>query len=240
MSTEERSKRWFPLESNPNVMNDYIRRMGVPDDCEYEFCDVYSTEDWALDMVLRPVLAVIMLFPIKAHTEEFAKGQQERIVKGGQYVSPNVYFMKQTVGNACGTVGILHALGNVKDAIKFREGSFLDTFFKSTRGKTPEEIAAILEEDDELEENHTSAAQEGQSDQLEHVDDPINTHFVCFTTVDDKLYELDGRKAFPINHGLSSDDLVLENACNIINGYMQRDEGEIRFTIVALAKKQEY
>lgn len=27
-------------------------------------------------------------------------------------VSDKVYFMKQTVGNACGTIGLLHAIGN--------------------------------------------------------------------------------------------------------------------------------
>lgn len=28
-------------------------------------------------------------------------------------VSEKVYFMKQTVGNACGTIGLLHAVGNL-------------------------------------------------------------------------------------------------------------------------------
>jgi hypothetical protein len=60
-----KGKRWFPLESNPLVMNEYIKRMGFLSDSEYCFCDVYSTDDWALDNILRPVLAVIMLFPIK-------------------------------------------------------------------------------------------------------------------------------------------------------------------------------
>jgi hypothetical protein len=39
--------------------------------------------------------------------------------------SKNVYFTKQTVGNACGTVGIIHALGNATSRIK------LGTFFFS-------------------------------------------------------------------------------------------------------------
>ncbi|KAH9124254.1 hypothetical protein LEN26_008434 [Aphanomyces euteiches] len=237
-SDEEGSgnKKWFPLESNPQVMNEYIKRMGVAEDAEYGFCDVYSTEDWALEMVLRPVLAVVMLFPIKPASEEHTKEQRGRIEREGQVVSDKVYYMKQTVGNACGTVGILHALGNARHVLPPRPGSFLATFFDKTHGKTPDEIAEILEDDDELEETHASAAQEGQSEQLEHVDDPINTHFVCFSTVEGHLYELDGRKQFPINHGPSSPETLLEDACRVIKEFMARDEGEVRFTIVALAK----
>ncbi|KAF0695433.1 Aste57867_13782 [Aphanomyces stellatus] len=232
-----RNKRWFPLESNPHVMNEYIKRMGIPDDSDFAFCDVYSTEDWAMDMVLRPVLAVVMLFPIKDASESYAKEERARIENEGQVVSDNVYYMKQTVGNACGTVGILHALGNARHVLPPRPDSFLATFFAKTQDKTPEEMAAILEADDELEETHASAAQAGQSEQLEHVDDPINTHFVCFSAVDGHLYELDGRKQFPINHGPSSSDTLLEDACGVIQQFMARDKGEVRFTIVALAKR---
>lgn len=60
------NKRWFPLESNPAVMNEYVQQLGFPTS-EFSFCDVLSTEDWALEMVPKPVHAVLMLFPIKAH-----------------------------------------------------------------------------------------------------------------------------------------------------------------------------
>lgn len=32
--------------------------------------------------------------------------------------SSTVYYMKQTVGNACGTIGLLHAIGNITSQIK--------------------------------------------------------------------------------------------------------------------------
>lgn len=66
MSDDGSGKRWFPLESNPAVMTDYVAKMGFPSS-EFSFCDVLSTEDWALEMVPTPVVAVIMLFPIKEH-----------------------------------------------------------------------------------------------------------------------------------------------------------------------------
>ena len=38
----------------------------------------------------------------------------------------------------------------------------------------------------------------------------VNLHFIAFVCVDGHLYELDGRKEFPINHGVSSPDTLLK------------------------------
>jgi Ubiquitin carboxyl-terminal hydrolase, family 1 len=38
---------------------------------------------------------------------------------GGREAGPqDLYFMKQTIGNACGTIGLLHALGNTKAVVR--------------------------------------------------------------------------------------------------------------------------
>lgn len=52
--------------------------------------------------------------------------------------------------------------------------------------------------------------------------------------MDGSLYELDGRKAFPINHGPTSPTTLLADACSVVKQFMDRDPGEMRFTIVAL------
>lgn len=49
----------------------------------------------------------------------------------------------------------------------------------------------------------------------------------------------DGRKAFPINHGPSSADTLLEDACRVVRAFMDRDPEEVKFTIVALCKTPE-
>ena len=154
-----------------------------------------STDAWALDMVPQPVVGVLMLFPIKESTEEFRQAEHDRILAEGQVASENTFYMKQTVGNACGTVGILHALLNAKnlhESVSFEPGSYLETFAANTRGLSPDERATYLEEDEELEESHEAAASEGQSE-VPSAEEDVNTHFVCFTQVDGQLYELDGR-----------------------------------------------
>ncbi|CAN0038727.1 unnamed protein product [Phaeothamnion confervicola] len=45
-------------------MTKFVGKLGFPT-AAYEFTDVYSTEDWAMAMVPQPVIAVLMLFPIK-------------------------------------------------------------------------------------------------------------------------------------------------------------------------------
>ena len=52
---------------------------------------------------------------------QYEEEEKSRIEKDGQTVSSSVYFTKQTIGNACGTIGLLHALGNNTDRLNFSE-----------------------------------------------------------------------------------------------------------------------
>ena len=58
---------------------------------------------------------------------------------------------------------------------------------------------------------------------------------LLYSCVDDRLYELDGRKEDAIEHGKSSPATLLQDACRVIKGFIARDPDEIRFTILALA-----
>ncbi len=102
--------------------------------------------------------------------------------------------------------------------------SYLDRFLQRVSGRKADEIAALLEEDKELESLHENAAIEGQSERP-RLDDHIDTHFVCFCEVEGSLYELDGNKPFAVNHGNSSSETLLNDACRVIKGFMDRDPG---------------
>jgi ubiquitin carboxyl-terminal hydrolase L3 len=52
------------------------------------------------------------------------------------------------------------------------------------------------------------------------------------------MYELDGRKDFPVNHGPCTQEELLGKAATKMKEYMQRDPEEMRFTMLALAPNQ--
>ncbi|XP_023288885.1 ubiquitin carboxyl-terminal hydrolase isozyme L3 [Orussus abietinus] len=80
---------------------------------------------------------------------------------------------------------------------------------------------------------HKLQAQEGQTE-APREDAPVIYHFVAFIHKDGSLYELDGRKPFPINYGPTSPEKFLEDATSVCQEYMTRDPEEMRFTMVAL------
>lgn len=226
---------WIPLECNPDVLTSYLDKLGV-DVSKTRVHEVLSLEDWALSMVPRPVLAVILLYPKDAHCD-FDAAEEARISTEGQVVSPQLRFFKQTIPNACGTMALLHALGNSPPAsVAFGEGSCVQAFLEATRSMSPGEAARHLERDcSELAALHRGAATDAAGSALRPEDMGATTHYACFSGVDGHLYELDGRKARPVNHGPHAEASLLEDSCRAIRGFMARDPKEVRFTILALA-----
>ncbi|NXS48086.1 UCHL1 hydrolase, partial [Balaeniceps rex] len=163
--------------------------------------------------------------------ENFRKQQTEKIKD--QEISSKVYFLKQTVSNSCGTIGLIHAVANNKDKLKLDEGSALKKFLDETADLSPEERAKHFANNKAIQEVHNSVAQEGQC-QVE--DNSVNFHFILFVNVDGHLYELDGRMPFPVNHGTSSGDLLLKDSAKICRQFTEREKGEVRFSAVAFCK----
>lgn len=227
-------QNWLPIESNPDVMNDYAQKLGWPVE-SFRFYDVLSTEDWAIDMIPQPVLAVLMLFPIKPESEAHAAKEDAAQAEAAQPTPPSMFFVRQTVANACGTIGVLHTCLNASTVcggkVALAPDSWLAKFGAATAGLTPDGRAEALEANEELEAAHTEQVGAGQSDV---VDDTWN-HFVAFLAGPDGcLYELDGRRPRPVNHGLAAPD-TLRAATAVIQQYMARDPTELGFTMVALA-----
>ncbi|KAJ0644588.1 putative ubiquitinyl hydrolase 1 [Helianthus annuus] len=225
--TAPSAKRWLPLEANPDVMNQFLWGLGLPPG-EAECNDVYGLDEELLEMVPKPVLAVLFLYPFTPESE------QERLQKDCNKQDPcdGVYFMRQTVGNACGTIGLLHAIGNITSEIKLVENSFLDRFYKSTANMDPMERALYLENDREMEVAHSDAVAAGETE----ASDDVNDHFICFACVNGQLYELDGRRTAPVSHGPSSPTTLLQDAAKVIKGMIAKNPNSMNFNVIAISK----
>ncbi|XP_054579825.1 ubiquitin carboxyl-terminal hydrolase isozyme L1 isoform X1 [Eptesicus fuscus] len=205
-----------------------LARLGVAG--QWRFVDVLGLEEDALSSVPAPACALLLLFPLTAQHENFRKKQIEELK--GQEVSPKVYFMKQTIGNSCGTIGLIHAVANNQDKLEFEDGSVLKQFLSETEKLSPEDRAKCFEKNEAIQTAHDAVAQEGQC----RVDDKVNFHFILFNNVDGHLYELDGRMPFPVNHGTSAEDSLLQDAAKVCREFTEREQGEVRFSAVALCK----
>lgn len=104
-------KSYIPLESNPDVFTNLIRNLGVS---SLAFQDIYSIDDpELLSFVSRPALALVLVFPTtetyEKHTSHEEAARQEYTGHGD---GEDVIWFRQTIHNACGLYGILHALSN--------------------------------------------------------------------------------------------------------------------------------
>ena len=242
-SDETNKQRWFPLESNPDLLNKYISKFGF-DTSLYEFVDVFSTESWALEMIPQPVAAVMVLYPITDNQEAWRAREETERVKELDSISSKIWWQKQRIGNACGTIGLIHALANIPEGLRaVTYGSKEDCWLKTFFDKCPTELdghikAEILESDTLLQALHEEASSdEANQTNRGTIDDDVDTHFIALVHVDGGLYELDGRKGGPIRHGDTNEMDLLSDACKVVEKFMSRDPGDLRFTILALAPK---
>ena len=229
----------------PQVLNKFSHGLGLGADSGFAFCDVYGLDPELLAMVPQPALALLLLFPITEATEADRTAQAASgpagAAAGGEGQAP-VWYTRQTIGNACGTIGVLHALANARSALQIEAGSFLERFLAATEALSPEERAAYLEHPPpgapSLEEAHQGAAAEG-STAPPPADATVDLHFVCFVHKAGSLFELDGRKTAPVCHGSSSEATFLQDAVGVVRDKFVAlaGDGNLNFNLMAFAKE---
>ena len=232
---------WLPLESNPEILNGFARRLGCPS--SWGFCDVFGLDDELLCMIPQPCAALCLLFPSQNISKPRRAELRARVAAAPQTVSPKLWFATQhdDVGNACGTIATLHALSNAAAGGAFGlDSGPLSRFVEKTAGMGYNERGWALASASELQELSQATAASGETEGA-GTDDAQGQHFITFVHVDGRLYELDGRTfgddgvAFPVDHGATTGESFVSDAARVIReDFMKRDPTSINFNITAL------
>jgi ubiquitin carboxyl-terminal hydrolase L3 len=239
-------------------MTSLVQKLGLSP--TLAFHDVWSIDDpEMLSFVPRPANALLLVFPVSKSYETFR--MQEDADKSdyeGTGSEPVIWY-KQTIRNACGLIGILHAVSNgsarnligmlasqsieqIADKVVPEQDSDLYKLIKDATPLGPIERADLLYNSTALESAHENAASQGQSE-APGANDEIDLHFVCFVK-DEKnhLWEMDGRRKGPLDRGQlgETEDVLSENALDLgPRKFIQREiatsGGELRFSLITLA-----
>ncbi len=103
---------FIPLEANPELMTALLRKLGLSSALQVH--DVYSiTEPELLAFIPRPALALLLVFPVSATYESSRLAEDAGVDEyAGKGPEEPVMWWKQTIRNACGLMGLLHAVSN--------------------------------------------------------------------------------------------------------------------------------
>ncbi|KAG6003246.1 hypothetical protein E4U54_000724 [Claviceps lovelessii] len=229
---------FIPLEANPELMTTLIHKLGVSSALALH--DVYSlTDPDMLSFIPRPALALLLVFPVSAVYESHRMAEDNTVdeYKGAGEGQPVIWW-RQTIRNACGMMGLLHAVSNGPARNMIEQGSILDQLVKNSIPLPPRERASLLENTPAIATAHKEAASLGDTSAPDAQDD-VDLHYVCFVKGGDgALWELDGRRKGPIRRGEleESEDMLSAKALSLgILKFLDREGGDLRFSAVALA-----
>jgi ubiquitin carboxyl-terminal hydrolase L5 len=154
-----------------------------------------------------------------------------------QSSSDNVFFMQQTIPNACGTIALLHVLLNNKE---LEAGPILSSFKEFVKEFPADIKGHALSQCDEIRVAHNAFARPEPFDVeiVSATEKEDVYHFIAYTAVGSAVFELDGlqsseRYVGQIPPGGKWFDVAIPEINRRIAEY---SESEIRFNLLALVK----
>nr|XP_046270916.1 ubiquitin carboxyl-terminal hydrolase isozyme L1 isoform X2 [Scatophagus argus] len=201
-----------------------MKSLGVGE--SWRFVDVVGLESEQLTAVPKPCCALMLLFPLTQQHDSFRQQQADKVAGDSE-----LYFLKQTAVHSCGTIALLHAVANNKSKLSFATDSVLKKFLDETADMSADDRAKHLEKNQAICKAHNEVASQGQ---CRPEADNINFHFIAFVNVNGQLYEFDGRMNGPVKHGATNDESFIVDAAKVCHEFMEREQGEVRFSSVAL------
>lgn len=222
-------------------MSHLIHQLGLP--ATLGFSDVFSIDEPdLLAFVPRPSHALLLVFPVSS-TYEASRIEEDSSLPeySGSGPAEPVTWFKQTIRNACGLIGLLHAVANGEPRKQVLAGSDLEGLLREAEPLKPVERAELLYESKALESAHADAAKRGDTEAPE-AEDSVDLHFVAFVKgADGRLWELDGRRKGPLERGVlgEDEDALSEKALDLgVRRFLKNEAAggnpDLRFSLVSL------
>jgi ubiquitin carboxyl-terminal hydrolase L3 len=192
-------------ENNPDVMNQLATTLGLSS--ELQFYDVYSLDELELLAdIPRPVLALLVVIPLTSAWDRSRKAEDanKEPYTGCGPDEPVIWF-KQTIGHACGSIGVLHSVFNGPAVDFIKPDTSLATIRSLAIPLDMNKRAEMLYNSRPFELAHKSVEQAGDS-AADLTGEREGGHFVSFVKSGGKLWELEGSRMGPLDRGDLSDD----------------------------------
>ncbi|GJQ73258.1 putative polycomb group (PcG) protein [Trypoxylus dichotomus] len=196
---KELTEGWLELESDPGLFTLLLEDFGVKGVQVEEIYDLNKPLD-------SPVYGFIFLFRWIEERRSRRKvvEQTEVFVKDEEIVN-NIFFAQQMVPNSCATHALISILLNCPN---IHLGDTLSRLKAHTHGMSPENKGWAIGNTPELACAHNSHAMPQAKRRLDK-SSGVSTgrftgeafHFVSFVPINGRLFELDGLKPYPIDHG---------------------------------------
>jgi ubiquitin carboxyl-terminal hydrolase L3 len=231
-------------------MNVLAKKMGLSSDLE--FYDIYSLDEpGLLAHIPRPVYALLVIVPLTPawkqdrEKEDVALGDPATYYHGGAAGEGNepIIWFKQTIGDACGSYGLLHCAINGATPKFILPGSTLEILRNDAIPLPKDERAKMLYDSKAFEEAHKSVVELGDTPSIrsgEHT----GQHFVAYVKANGHLWELEGSRDGPLDRGeLDEDEDVLSPRAldlglkRIIKLDSDSGDQDLRFSCIALAPR---
>jgi ubiquitin carboxyl-terminal hydrolase L3 len=224
---------WPPLESDPEVLNNYLKALGVHKD--FSFQEVISFEH--LNSIDTNIMAILCLYQC-----DKTKGQSK--VTKGDFINSNQisFYIRQVNGldKACGLIAILNCLGNIEE-ITFENKSIIETFFRETKSlnKDAVKIGEYLLNYTQFHQLHKEYSNLGQSSISSYKIEKKSNHFVAFMNKDEILIEFNGGKDGPqIIKKNTTQNNLLKDVIEEMNWRLKECLITERMSLICLEKKE--
>jgi len=215
---------WCLIESDPGVFTELIQKFGVT--------GLQVEELWSLDKEnfaeIKPVYGLVFLFKWTPDNDPAGSVVQDSRLD-------TIFFARQVINNACATQAIMSVLMNIEDS-GVTLGTTLQEFKEFCGALDPETKGLALSNSDQIRSVHNSFARqtlfEFDSKKADKDDDVF--HFVSFVPINGRIYELDGLKPGPVDHGPAGEDWTDAVRPVIEARMMKYTQGEIHFNLMAV------